>query len=203
MKLKVYTLDIPTRPWFRHVFALAALALVVGATTLVYATPKNTFAAAEPVSATKMNQNFVDLDSRLAALEGKSGGTYCGITAPTTGSIATGGFKGYQAAKKLCEAVVGCGATAHMCSGDEIARTAEQTGGVPAPQDTLARTKLSEFTSITGNGRDCLGYTAAAAGETSGAWLLNQVTGFAAYNVGAPTPGFAQCDALNPIACCK
>ena len=65
--------------------AVSALGLAVA-----NAAPKHSFAPGGTVLASEMNDNFNDLDARLAALEGRSGkvsasysnnATYCGATA--------------------------------------------------------------------------------------------------------------------------
>jgi hypothetical protein len=57
-------------------------------------------------------------------------GVYCGSAAlpGTTGMLPTGG---YTTMKMLCQGASGCTATAHMCTTEEMLRSAA-TGGIPS-----------------------------------------------------------------------
>jgi hypothetical protein len=122
----------------------ARRALVVGGTLLVLAAVgvatavPVTFNDGDTLTAATMNQNFTNLEGRVAALEmararethnGRvsSGAVYCGSTATTRGDLSglTAAGKGYAKAKAACEAVNGCSSTAHPCSADELFRTME------------------------------------------------------------------------------
>lgn len=208
MKLKVYVIDVQVPRWLKpskSIVAACALLAVVGATSFVRAEPKNTFKANELVSAAKLNENFSSLDTRLAAVEQRGGGgTFCGASSATTGTFAdpTGsGANGYRAAKLICEGVAGCGPTAHMCDGYEIAHSAElgRLAGVPANSYWV---KSPIYTAIgAANNRDCVGWRSSTVDEYGGAWGINVN--------GGPTlalliqPGQNKCDVPVPVACCK
>ena len=58
-------------------------------------------------------------------------GVFCGsAAAPDGGRIVQGALEGHRAAKAKCEAVDGCGPTAHMCSAHEIGLS-YQLGAMP------------------------------------------------------------------------
>ncbi len=74
MKLKIVIVDLEIPRKTKRIALLAGipLALLLGSGALVYANVKHTFAAGDPLSATTMNENFADLDSRLTAAEAKA-----------------------------------------------------------------------------------------------------------------------------------
>jgi hypothetical protein len=134
-------------------------------------------------------------------------GTYCGTTAPATYnghfSTTTGGvtIHGYAAAKLLCETAAGCGkAYAHMCTAEEITRSAQLglflgvtanstfwiSGGSTVTRDNVAR-----------DGNDCDGWQGTSSAKTG-----------AVFGVGPSTPPQANvsdqgCDVAAPIGCCQ
>jgi hypothetical protein len=114
-----------------------------------------------PVSAADLQQNLTDLDSRLTAVEGSlrfvanvdggafSVGTtlYCGSTPSTPGDLGALPYgQGYLAAKQACATKCGT-TTAHMCSSEELTRSAQLAiyppaegwfaSGVASAQSTL------------------------------------------------------------------
>jgi hypothetical protein len=84
------------------------------------------WASNDPLKATDLNGlNVVTYTSDGGTSSFSVGATkYCGQSPTTsTGTASYGGQVGYAAMKKLCEVATGCSSTAHMCSGDELARS--------------------------------------------------------------------------------
>jgi hypothetical protein len=147
------------------------------------AMPPNSFKTGDKVSSKLINENFTNLDSRIAPLEAK----VCGSTAPVTGAIGTSAVNGYKVAADLCAAVSGCGATAHMCTGAEITRDMS-TGRINgAGYGWISSGAI--FGATPGQGGDCAGYTVAT----------NQLgIAFNALNAVAPA-----CSTSIPVICCR
>ena len=119
--------------------------LVVGGTLLLMsgagvalAVP-TTFKDGDTLTAAALNQNFTNLESRVATLEmsntrqtqsGKysTGAVYCGETVNTPGDLSSLSAvgAGYAKAKAVCEVVAGCSPTAHVCTLDEIFAVSRQ-----------------------------------------------------------------------------
>jgi hypothetical protein len=127
-----------------------------------------------------------------------TGATYCGATDATDGSF-TWSFtvplptphqvfvSGYMAGKALCERVTTCGAAAHVCSSEELARSAQLGMLSAAPPQAW----------FGGGASDCYGWTQGV--TINGAVWMNNPPGSipAAYG-----PSSAICSASLPIACC-
>ncbi len=116
-------------------------------------------------------------------------GKYCGQTAAVNGALTWSGggltASGYMAAKKLCEGVTACATPdnlAHMCSGEEVARSMQIGSGFSGPAWYAP-----------GISADCSGWTVGA--NTDSGWAATP------FNAG---PNFTTrtCDTLLPIACC-
>ena len=118
---------------------------------------------------------------------------------PTTLIVGVGTVSGYRSAKVICEQTCGA-ANAHMCSADEIVRSA-QLGAIP-PAATgywMAGGAYSLYSS--GSSQDCLGWT-----DNSGlAEYLDSI-----FNVDSNGPAGTQriyptidwCNRTYKIACC-
>jgi len=141
MKLKLVVVDFEIPRRVRRVMTLVGVPLLViaGVSTLALATVPHTFNSGDVLSAMDLNVDFNALDTRLAAVETKpvmtampDGGAsyslaakYCGKTTATSGSISSGMLTGWQAAKDLCQTACSSSSTAHMCTGDELSRSAQ------------------------------------------------------------------------------
>ena len=136
----------------RRVAVLGATFAIIGAAAIAYAVPIPylVFQSKKTLGAAQLTDNFSNIEgrlsnveSRLAALEtfqskatnaGKYGvgATFCGSTlAGTDGKFMEGSATGYAAAKLKCEAVPTCSSSAHMCTTDEIVRSASLGKMVP------------------------------------------------------------------------
>ena len=75
MKIKVYVVDfeVPRRTKRMVLLVGIPLAALLGGAAMLYAAPKNVFVPGDTLSATKMNENFKDLDERLHLVEASSG----------------------------------------------------------------------------------------------------------------------------------
>jgi hypothetical protein len=183
----------------RMMRAAVVAGAVIGALGLgvALATVPNSFSSGQAVSASSMNQNFTYLDSKARFVAVIDGGQYsvgathfCG-TGPTntTGAISYSGVTGYAGAKAMCGAATGCGssATAHMCTGEELARSAQL--GINPPSGWYA-TYTWLITSGAGGAAnvqsDCIGWTSTTA---MGA-------------IGGTGPTVVSCSTSEPVLCC-
>lgn len=162
----------------------AALIVAMG---VVHADVPNSFKDGDTLSAQALNDNFVALDQRLVEVEskpppinknGKSisvGGSFCG----TTAAPQNGNMGGYAGVKALCENVAACNSpTAHICTGDEVARSAALG---------LALPDVGRYAAFDPYYGDCSGFT-----TTSGdgaAWAK-------------PGPAWTTCGFPIPVLCC-
>jgi hypothetical protein len=174
----------------RFVIGVAApLALLVAFGSSVDAASP-TFAAGEPLSAAKINNALGETDARLAKLEARlsangklaAASLYCGATLGSTAGDMSGlgGDKGYVAAKKACQTTCDKSPTAHMCTNDEIMRSAAL--GIAMKNGWFAGGDVYYA--------DCIGF-----GTTSGSgssWNLTQT----------PHPQTSPCATALPVLCC-
>jgi hypothetical protein len=186
--------------WMKTRWTLAVVALASAVSAIVYATVPNTFAPGDPLSSSKINANFTSLDGRITALEkfdigasrivetrgGKAwslGAVYCGVTASTTGQI-TGGYAGV---KGLCETAC-ISTSAHMCTSEEIVRTAQV--GVAAPAGWYSAGLWSIYNgSASTVDSDCASWTSNSA-TVNGYWWSS-------------TYAIVQaCSTSGPVLCC-
>lgn len=195
-------LSDPERKLVRIVLGLV-LVVVVGGIGLASAAPIDTnwIAPNQPVVAASLKSNLDGLQQQLSKLvvsrNGRQyslGATYCGKTMPTNGQIANG----YAGTKFLCESVAACGnsPSAHMCSNEEIVRSASlgvllesgwYTSGVHSSYPgcgggTCGSTQTSS---------DCIGWTSNNGAEYGLTWqfggrVLTQVP----------------CTSSQPVLCC-
>lgn len=129
-------IDFEISPRMKRVLKFGIPITILLAGSVVFAGVPNTFKDGDALSAQTMNDNFAALDTRLANIEKLSahetidGGyaasaTYCGPTTATTIGDMSGLSvlgSGYAKARSQCQ--ITCGdPSAHMCSGDEVART--------------------------------------------------------------------------------
>jgi hypothetical protein len=184
VKIKVYVIDCETPRWLRKTIACAVpLAVVLGAATLVLATPQQ-WTAGQTLQAIDLNKLSVVTNGSSKYSVGAT--AYCG-TGPTntTGAISYNGKTGYAGAKAMCEASSACGnsATAHMCTSDELVRSA-QLGMTPVGWYSSGY----DVTNVAGyHENDCGGWTSNGSYEAA-AW--------------GPNPGFDLCGHSNPVLCC-
>lgn len=189
MKIIVIHFELPT--WTRRALAatVAPLAILIAFGGAVDAAGP-TFAAGEPLSAAKLNSALGDADARLTKLEARlsgagkfsAGGMYCGSTlGATPGDMSgLGGDKGYAAAKSACQATCDKSPTAHMCTTDEIMRSAAV--GVSM--------KSGWFASGDPYYTDCAGFS--STGGAGSAWITS----------GAPRVASQTCATSSPVLCC-
>ena len=182
----------------------------------------HTFQADTVISASQMNANFESIhayidtlearlsasnaaldavEARLAALEGAPAlGLYRGSTAATSTRAlqATGPtgdtLTGYAAAKRLCELKLGT-PTAHMCTADEMVRSA-QLGITPSISGYISTGVATSYVysggTVVATNRDCWGWTSNSGNTASIYWGDPSVAG----------PGVASCDNPFPLHCC-
>jgi hypothetical protein len=147
------------------------------------------FANGTIADATQINADFTAVSVVTANGVSHSAGAtkFCGSTATlTAGTLSSGGLTGYRAAKALCQAAASCGtsATAHMCTGDEMLRSA-QIGDVPSGVGWF-----STAMGAVGAAADCAGWTTSSSSATAPAY------------VGSGQFGAASCNTLFAILCC-
>ena len=132
MKIQVYVIDFETSRWLRKALAYGVPTMVVlGVAAVVIAAPVQ-WGASEMLTLVKMNAITVVTTDAGSYSVGAT--KYCG-TGPTntTGAISYNGATGYAGAKAMCQASSGCGssATAHMCTTEELARSAQMEIAIP------------------------------------------------------------------------
>ena len=178
----------------------------------------NVFSAGSPIVAADLNANFAHVvagvtavEARTAALEGRSPGRYVGFTtATTTGSmsaaypVGTPMRRGYRAARAFCQ--LEFGATAHMCSAEEIFQSAQ-----------LGLTPVADPPSVPADGAMWVGEFSASAdyyGSPSPVLLVNYqacvgwtsgltgTQGGPTWAPGPERPDASDCSVARRIACC-
>ena len=154
------------------------------------------------VSATSLASNVTELDRRTLATSDAGaysvGATkYCGQSASAqSGVFSQGNLTGYPAAKAACAAAPGCSATAHMCSGEELSRSAQL--GVQPPVNTLLWFSMMSYGALNPVSRaesDCSGWTFNADSSQYGGAVSVDSQGSFKATVNA-------CSAPLAIACC-
>ncbi len=183
------------RVFLRSLLVAIPVASVVGLTALAYAAVQK-FNAGDPLTATKMNANFDELQTRLAAVEAfqaratgngtySVGAVYCGATAATDGKL-----NGYSGAKGLCAPHCGNSPTAHMCTSEELVRTQQRGIAIPVASGWYSR----GIYAVNGASpiRDCLGWANNTSGELGGVWEI----------AGGGPDGVAACSTAIPAFCC-
>ena len=222
MRELVIRLTVP-RTLSRRLAALIGVSIVcLGA--IVFATVPNVFASGDPLSSSKMNQNFASLDSAVAMLNTQVGGMGTQLTNlgtriaalegpyvnPKTNkqysrdavycgstSAVTGAIGTYAIAKSLCESVTNCGVAAHMCTADEILRSTAMGVAIPAPASSPSGCGwYSTGASLGGGNKDCYGWMSASSSELGSILTLNGASGL------VPGPGNSPCNVPYPILCC-
>ena len=207
MKLKVYVLDLEIPKSIKRRALLVGIPLAtLLAAGVALATVPHTFANGQVLNATDLNDNFTSLDARLTALEAKRPvakvGThtysldakYCGKTAPTTGAVTSGALAGWAAVKDLCQTA--CSSpSAHMCTGNELLRSAQL--GVPTTNGAYAAETAFLVTPNGASSFDCQGYTTASP----------TVFGYSNFTpIWFSNPDYPSlqdyCNASHPLLCC-
>ncbi len=208
MKITITTLDLEISPRAkRTALGLGITALIAGFGAVAYGNVKHTFKAGDPLSAQAVNDDFAGLDARLTALEGSAravgtvngkaysvGATVFVKETAAGGPNADGSYDGaqvggYGGAKAICEAATGS-ASAHMCVGDELIRSAASGAAAPAKYGWYA----GAYRSNDGTGTpivDCNGYVSNISNNSG------PVIGSAGWN-----PTSLPCNQPRPILCC-
>ncbi|MFI5300439.1 MAG: hypothetical protein ACHREM_20320 [Polyangiales bacterium] len=192
MRIKIDT-EIPFPKWARGALLMAVGGLVVGVGMRAFASPPN-WTSGETLTAAGLTQLSVATAGTASYSVGAT--VFVGITSGThTGNLladphAGTAANGYQAAANICRAeVTGATPTIHMCTAEEIMRTAAL--GMPMPQQpgvlpaVNAVGRFSTMVQAPGSGSpaaDCTGWTgttgAAAvdvsyAGASGGGWAAS------------------------------
>ena len=140
MKIKVVVLDLELSKSFKRAAAsvVSAGVLLLGFGSTVDAAPPG-FTAGEPLSASKMNASFAEVDGRIARIEARIGtdrqyaqnAIYVKATVPTPGDLTGLGVeRGYAGARKACQQKTGS-QTAHVCTNEEVVRSLSLGIAVP------------------------------------------------------------------------
>ncbi len=215
--MKIYVIDFEFSLRTKRVLSWVGVpALALGVAAAAFGAVPHSLTAGNPIRAQELMDNFNDLDTRVAAATERSHsgarisvkGIWCGeSTATTTGRIEdlAAGVHGYEAARNICRSACGNSPTAHMCSAEEMVRSAQigavvgtnyywVSAGVPIPapgQPTPTRP--------TG---DCSGWRSSSSTEFGLVWFGAGQDACAA-GVPGPCPNFTNCgDSTVHIACC-
>jgi hypothetical protein len=173
---------VPPKKWLIATAVLIASASAVGLAVV----PK--FVDNTTLTASALNA-LVDAVNRPAVtrnnVQFSLGATYCGKTTLST----TGKIGGYPAAKNACQSVSACGPspTAHMCTSEEIARTAQAGITIDVGWYSSSAVAAIQPTFIT----DCVGWTSEQGGDRGPTW-----------NAVNKNPDTDYCNSSNPVLCC-
>lgn len=209
MKLKLVIVDLEMSPRVKRLLLRLGLpiALVLGGSALAYANVPKVWNSGDKLLAADLNGNFSALDTRITSLEGGrvvgvangkkySVGATTFIKYTSTGGPNNNGtydglaVGGYSGAKAACEAATSS-VSAHMCTGEEIARSAAV--GIASPSTTCWYAGL--YRSNDGTPvvmADCGAYTNNSA----------SVGGAVNHSGGSWAPTINPCNAALPILCC-
>jgi hypothetical protein len=206
MEIRI-VIDAP-KGWRRRVLLLGgALVGLIGVPAVIaHAYDTSWIVSGGPVSASSLAANLNEAQSRIAALESfratvtadggyPVGATYCGVTASV---VTGGGIGGYAAARSLCQTASGCNSTAHMCTGDELARsvalghspTVVGSGGGWYASGSYSPGGANPATD------DCNGWLEGASNFWGACWV---------YNPGNNQNGPSACSCASsvPVICCE
>lgn len=209
MKLKMYVVDfeIPRAAKKRALLIGIPLFALFGLGAVAMAMVPHSFTNGQVLTATDLNDDFNALDTRLTAVETKRpiakvgtasyslDATYCGKTPSTSGSFASGLLKGWAAAKDLCQTACGASATAHMCTGGELVRSA-QMGIATTPGWFAAETAYGTGQANSFGEFDCEGWTSNAA------TFVAYANYGPSWSSGPDYPNAQSCTVSSPILCC-
>ncbi len=199
MRVKVYVIELGLPPAAKRAAAriLPAAVLLFGFGGAVDAAPQS-FAAGEPLSSSKMNANFAEIDQRLSRVDAwlgagnryAAGAVFCGATATaTTGDMSGFGVaKGYAAALTACRQTCSNAPTAHMCTADEVVRSAAL--GVEVAEGWYA-TGLVGLASASYTMSDCQGFSTISSSYYGVRWESSY-----------PGPVWSTCATSYPVLCC-
>jgi hypothetical protein len=194
VKIKVVVIDFETPRWARKLAAFGvSLVVVLGLATVGFATPHK-WSSNDTLQADDLNGLNVVTKSGGKYSVGAT--AYCGTGTLTTGTISSpNGKNGYQGAKALCESSAGCGPSpsAHMCSAEELLRSAQLGLAVPTGWYSTAAWWQYYTGSYNDYASDCGGWTGKP--DFGPVWQAGSSGG-----VGAP--GVAGCTSSNPVLCC-
>jgi hypothetical protein len=168
--------------------AIFAMALLVPLAARALPTI-NSFSNGTVADATQVNANFTAVRTLTVAGVSMSVGAtkYCGSTPAQNGAVVGGPTPGYASVKVACQAACSGSATAHMCSGEEMARSAQLGINVVSGGGWF----LSGATTPGVQG-DCRGFTDA----TSEPSLFGEIW------TGLQGPLAVDCSGAHPILCC-
>jgi hypothetical protein len=179
----------------RGLFVIGFVALLAFA-GLAFAVPVS-FVKDTTLSADDLNQDFVNLEGRMAALESfkaqaTSNGTYnlgakyCGATATKF----TGNLGGYAGAKAACVSTCANSPTAHMCLPNELVQT--EAVGTATPADGWYSMGTYSADNVGYLYNDCNGWTSNATSLAGAVW-----------DGAGKRPSGVICGNSEPILCCN
>lgn len=198
-------------PQTKRILIVGSALIILGTAAAVFAVPV-TFQAGTLLKSADLNKDFSDLDTRVTAATvvtvGSKSYSLGAVFKKATQPIHTGNLGGYAGAKSICEAAVGT-PTAHMCTGEELVRSAQLGISVPAgggwyssAGDAIDGTSPGQ-TQPNRHDDDCQGWTdnstvnnGTTVGTSDGpTWIKN---------TGVPQgrPFHGDCSTSNAVLCC-
>jgi hypothetical protein len=212
LKIVIVDLELSTKAKKRLAFGVP-LALILASGAIAFAginwTPPHEWSndaganyAGPSLKASDLDDNFNTLADAGATLQAQVDGlqgqitalqvgaaTFCGVTSPVDGKIGS-----YALAQQACASVANCTASAHMCSGDELVRSA-QMGNRPGVNGWYSLgAGIAGTTNSPEVPTDCVGWTNNDSTVYGPNWT-NQ--GSYSAPLGAP------CDGALAILCCE
>jgi hypothetical protein len=205
VKIKIYVIDLEIPPRVkRWGLRIGIPAVVLGVGAVAFASNPN-FTTGEVLQASDLQtmsnaitalQASVTAGRFVVTINGAQysvgATTYVGVTT-TGGPNANGTYNGYQVggsgsgyvgAKAICQTL--SGPTAHMCSADELLRSAQ--AGVPIATGWYSSATRSTYTN-SGQTWDCSGWDDQAGMDYGATWS-------------GATPDFAPCNSFSAVLCC-
>lgn len=215
MKIYVIDFEISAR-WKRILTWVGAPLLALSVTAVASAAVRHQLRAQTPIVALELNENFEDLDVRVTAASERShngkrislNGIQCGKSAvPTAGTIVdqNTATAGYEGAKLICQRALGCNSlTAHMCTSEEMVRSAQIGAVLPgfyywvSGGQLVASPAESMPYQLTG---DCHAWRSSG-NEIGNVWY-GAAPDVCGVGLSGPCPGYTTCSDTTPfVACC-
>lgn len=198
MRVRI-NVEFEISPRQKRVLKVVVPVLVVLAGGVALAGVPTTFNTGDPLSAQSMNDNFSNLDTRLAKVEAVAakatldGGfspnaTYCGVSTSTTvgdlsGLAVTG--TGYAKARAQCTQTC-ASPSAHFCTGEELARSAQLGATIPVGWFSTGSYAFDGAKAVV----ECFGWTNATNGFEGPSWSSSNF------------PDSNYCNNPLPVLCC-
>lgn len=219
MRLKIYVIAIDLTPkqkrLLRGAVVVGAAIAAMGAGIAMAAIDTTWISTGQPVSSAQLKGDLDGLQAQITSLQNQissgklsrtvNGVSYSGgatVFCGTTPTQIVGNFS-YGGAKQMCQASLDCdmSATAHMCTNEEMVRSAQLGLPIPAAPGWISNGTLYQglydnagvYENLSSN--DCLGWSPTVSGSYGGAV-------FSSGGSGSYYGNTLPCDETLYIFCC-